>query len=70
MDGAIVAILVEEGQMVEAGQTLVVLEAMKMEHQLKAGVAGRVESISTQVGQQVKTKQILVTVKGAEDAAE
>ncbi len=41
-----------------------------MEHQLKAGVAGRVESISTQVGQQVKTKQILVTVKGAEDAAE
>jgi geranyl-CoA carboxylase alpha subunit len=70
MDGAIVAILVAEGEAVEAGQTLVVLEAMKMEHQLKAGVAGVVESISAQVGQQVKTKQVLATVKNASEESE
>lgn len=62
MDGAIVKVLVEEGDCVERGQTIVVLEAMKMEHQLKAGVAGIVESISAQVGQQVKARQLLANI--------
>ena len=70
MDGAIVDVLVQAGDTVEQGQTLVVLEAMKMEHQLKAGIAGTVESVATQVGQQVKTKQILVTITGTSDATE
>ena len=68
MDGAIVDVLVAEGDTVEAGQTLVVLEAMKMEHPLKAGVTGVVKSISCSAGQQVKSKQLLVTVEApAED---
>lgn len=68
MDGAIVEVLVAEGDTVEAGQTLVVLEAMKMEHPLKAGVAGVVKGISCSAGQQVKSKQLLVTVEApAED---
>jgi len=68
MDGAIVDVLVAEGDVVEAGQTLVVLEAMKMEHPLKAGVTGVVKSISCSAGQQVKSKQLLVTVEApAED---
>ena len=64
MDGAIVKVLVTEGDTVEAGQTLVVLEAMKMEHALKAGIAGTVTDISCSTGQQVKSKQLLATVKG------
>lgn len=68
MDGAIVDVLVAEGDSVEAGQTLVVLEAMKMEHPLKAGVAGIVKNIGCSAGQQVKSKQLLVTVEApAED---
>ena len=62
MDGAIVAVLVSEGEQVEAGQTLVVLEAMKMEHPLKAGISGVVDEIATQVGQQVKSQQLLASV--------
>jgi geranyl-CoA carboxylase alpha subunit len=62
MDGAIVKVLVSAGDAVVRGQTLVVLEAMKMEHQLKAGIAGTVEAISIQPGQQVKARQLLATI--------
>ena len=64
MDGAIVDVLVSEGDTVEAGQTLVVLEAMKMEHALKAGISGTVTAINCEPGQQVKTRQLLATVEG------
>jgi geranyl-CoA carboxylase alpha subunit len=62
MDGAIVAVLVQAGDAVSAGQTLVVLEAMKMEHQLKAGIDGVVETVSAAPGDQVKNRQVLVTL--------
>ena len=62
MDGAIVKVLVSAGDTVVRGQTMVVLEAMKMEHQLKAGIAGTVEAISIQPGQQVKARQLLATI--------
>ena len=64
MDGAIVDVLVREGDTVEAGQTVVVLEAMKMEHALKAGISGTVTAVSCEVGQQVKSRQLLATVEG------
>ncbi|MFT5711232.1 MAG: geranyl-CoA carboxylase alpha subunit [Halioglobus sp.] len=70
MDGAIVDVLVSEGDSVIAGQTLVVLEAMKMEHQLKAAVDGVVESVATRVGEQVKERQVLVTVAAHADATQ
>lgn len=60
MDGAIVQVAVEEGQAVSRGQTLVVLEAMKMEHQLKADADGVVEKILVAPSQQVKGRQLLV----------
>jgi geranyl-CoA carboxylase alpha subunit len=62
MDGAIVAVLVSEGENVAQGQTLVVLEAMKMEHQLKAGVSGRVNDLAVAVGDQVSSRQVIATV--------
>ena len=70
MDGAIIDVLVGEGDTVTVGQTLVVLEAMKMEHQLKAAVDGVVESVVTRVGEQVKERQVLVTVVEQAGAAE
>jgi geranyl-CoA carboxylase alpha subunit len=62
-DGKIVAVHVKAGDIVEKGQTLAVLEAMKMEFQLALPVGGRVESVSAQPGQQVKNRQLLIQVK-------
>lgn len=62
MDGAIIEVMVAAGDVVEPGQTLVVLEAMKMEHPLKAAVAGTIALVSTSVGEQVKSRQLLVTI--------
>lgn len=62
MDGAIVDILAEVGQVITKGQTLGILEAMKMEHQLKSMVDGVVEAINVEKGQQVKSKQILLNI--------
>ncbi len=63
MDGAIVEVLVKEGDVVEVGQTLVVLEAMKMEHPLKAGISGTVTAISCEAGQQVRSRQLLASIE-------
>jgi geranyl-CoA carboxylase alpha subunit len=65
MDGAIVEVLVSEGERVGKGQLLVVLEAMKMEHPLKAGVDGVIRRIQVTRGDQVKSRQLLVEVEEA-----
>jgi biotin carboxyl carrier protein len=66
MPGLIVGVLVEAGQMVEAGQTVVILESMKMQNELKTPVAGLIESVSCEVGQTVDKNARLVVVKPAE----
>ncbi|HLZ82021.1 MAG TPA: biotin carboxylase N-terminal domain-containing protein [Caulobacteraceae bacterium] len=53
MPGRIVSVAVAPGQAVTAGQTLVVLEAMKMEHALTAPAEGRVKEVRVAVGDQV-----------------
>ncbi|NCP64269.1 MAG: acetyl/propionyl/methylcrotonyl-CoA carboxylase subunit alpha [Paraglaciecola sp.] len=50
MNGTVVAILAEAGEAVAAGQSLIVIEAMKMEHALKAPSAGKVSEYFYQVG--------------------
>lgn len=67
MDGAIIDVLAEVGDRVVKGQSLVMLEAMKMEHPLKSDVGGTVESISVKAGDQVKIRQLLVTVTADEE---
>ncbi|SFM38939.1 acetyl/propionyl/methylcrotonyl-CoA carboxylase subunit alpha [Marinobacter zhejiangensis] len=62
MDGAIVAVMVEEGQQVRQGDVLVVLEAMKMEHPVKADRDGKVTQLHTAAGNQVRRQQLLVEV--------
>ncbi|MOA27479.1 Glutaconyl-CoA decarboxylase subunit gamma [compost metagenome] len=60
MHGIVVALLVEVGQRVSKGQALLVLEAMKMEHSLKAERDGIVESLCCKVGEQVSQGSVLV----------
>lgn len=60
MDGGIVDVKVQEGDRVSQGDTLVVLEAMKMEHPLVAARDGEIASVHVSIGTQVKRKQVLV----------
>lgn len=62
MDGAIVEVLVNEGATVSKGQLLLVLEAMKMEHPLKAGIDGVIQRLQVIQGDQVKSRQVLLEV--------
>ncbi|MEO4079011.1 MULTISPECIES: acetyl/propionyl/methylcrotonyl-CoA carboxylase subunit alpha [Acinetobacter] len=63
MDGAVVNILVNEGDQVVKGQTLLILEAMKIQQQIKSDVDGVVEEVLGQQGQQVKKRQMLFTIQ-------
>jgi biotin carboxyl carrier protein len=53
MPGVVAAVNVREGEWVEAGQTLLVLEAMKMEHRIVAPHAGTVTRLRHAVGESV-----------------
>lgn len=60
MPGTITAIAVSVGDHVIAGQTLVMLEAMKMEHRITAEVDGVVSRILVEVGQSVDAHMVVV----------
>lgn len=60
MPGLVVRVSVEAGTKVEAGAPLVVLEAMKMENELRASAAGVVKGVKVQAGQAVEKGQVLV----------
>lgn len=66
MNGNIVQILVSPGQVVEQGATLVVLEAMKMEHSIIAPHAGTVQNIFCVDGEMVNDGMVLVELDGGE----
>jgi acetyl-CoA/propionyl-CoA carboxylase, biotin carboxylase, biotin carboxyl carrier protein len=63
MQGTIVKILVEVGQSVEAGDAVLVLEAMKMEHTVTAPTAGTVTEIDVEAGAQVAAGEVLAIVE-------
>ena len=63
MNGRVVAALVEPGQHVTAGQPVVTLEAMKMEHIHVAPLAGTVKAVHAAVGNQVPTGRVLVEIE-------
>lgn len=67
MNGSVVKVLVAPGQAVEAGAALVVLEAMKMEHTLRAPGAGRVEAVHCAEGDLVSEGTVLVAVEETAD---
>jgi acetyl-CoA/propionyl-CoA/long-chain acyl-CoA carboxylase, biotin carboxylase, biotin carboxyl carrier protein len=63
MQGTIVKVLVEVGQAVEAGQPVVVLEAMKMENQINAERAGTVKAVKVAAGDTVGTGDVVVVIE-------
>lgn len=63
MPGLIVAVRVEIGQAVKAGDTVVILESMKMQNELKAVRDGTVGSVNVQPGQTVEQNKVLVTIQ-------
>jgi 3-methylcrotonyl-CoA carboxylase alpha subunit len=64
MPGRIVSVAVRLGQIVTKGQTLLTLEAMKMEHALIAPFDGTVDELSASVGDQVAENVTLVRIAG------
>jgi pyruvate carboxylase subunit B len=70
MPGLVVKIEVVEGDEVDLGQGLVIVEAMKMENELKAEGPGRVGRILVETGQAVEKDQVLIEFEAEEVAAE
>jgi acetyl-CoA/propionyl-CoA carboxylase biotin carboxyl carrier protein len=62
MPGTVLAVRVAEGERVEEGDVLLVVEAMKMEHALAAPHAGTVADLQVRTGDQVVVDQLLATV--------
>jgi 3-methylcrotonyl-CoA carboxylase alpha subunit len=67
MPGKVIAVDVVQGQAVEAGQRLMVLEAMKMEHALTAPFAGAVAELAVAKGSQVQVEALLARIEALED---
>jgi biotin carboxyl carrier protein len=63
MPGKIVRVLIEEGAQVEAGAGLVVVEAMKMQNELKSPKAGTVTELRARAGATVNAGDVLVVVE-------
>ena len=62
MPGKVVKVLVQKGAHVEKGQTVVVLSAMKMESEYKAGCSGVVSKVAVKEGDTVDGNQLLVVI--------
>jgi geranyl-CoA carboxylase alpha subunit len=65
LNGRVVAVLVKPGDRVAAGQPVMTLEAMKMEHVHTASIAGTIAAIDVAEGAQVTTGQIVVEIEAA-----
>jgi biotin carboxyl carrier protein len=63
MPGMVVSLLVEEGQEIEKGQVLLILESMKMQNELKAPRAGTVSRLRIKPGESVEQRQTLLSVQ-------
>jgi biotin carboxyl carrier protein len=63
MPGKVVRVLIAPGDAVETGQGLIVVEAMKMQNEMKATRAGRVLSVAVKEGATVSAGEILATIE-------
>jgi propionyl-CoA carboxylase alpha chain len=62
MPGQVIQVLVNVGQQVEAGATLMILEAMKMEHRITAPQSGIIEALHYSAGDTVQADDMLLTI--------
>ena len=63
MPGKVVAVLVNEGDTVAKGQGLVIVEAMKMENEVRAPGDGEVKELRVKTGESVESGQVLAIVE-------
>jgi acetyl-CoA/propionyl-CoA carboxylase biotin carboxyl carrier protein len=63
MQGTVLSVPVADGDEVEAGQVICIVEAMKMENEVHAHSAGTVRNLSVEVGQPVTTGQVICTIE-------
>lgn len=63
MSGRVVQVLVQAGQTVQEGESLVIIEAMKMETEIRTVAPGQVKEILVQAGMAVEAGQVLVVVE-------
>jgi biotin carboxyl carrier protein len=63
MPGKIIRVLVKEGDEVQEGDVVCVLEAMKMENELRVGKSGVVKEVTVEPGSDVETGEVLVMVE-------
>jgi geranyl-CoA carboxylase alpha subunit len=68
MHGLLLEVKVAAGDTVEPGQTLAVLEAMKMHHEITAEIAGTVTSVNHEAGDQVAAEDLLISIEEVEAA--
>lgn len=62
MPGKIVNVAVSVGQTIAKGDTVAILEAMKMQNEIKADAAGTVKAVNVEAGASVKMKEVLVVL--------
>ena len=62
LPGNVLKVLVSEGDSIAEGDIIAVVEAMKMETEIKSPVGGTVKSVEIEVGNKVQTGQVLVTI--------
>ena len=63
MPGKVLSIEVEEGNQVQEGETILVLEAMKMENEIKSPIQGRIKTIQVELGQTIDKQTLLVELE-------
>ncbi len=66
MPGSVVKVAVSEGDAVAAGQSLVIVEAMKMEHDVRSPIDGVVAKVNVAAGDSVGTTEAMVEIEQAE----
>ena len=70
MPGSVLVVNVKAGDTVEQGKVLLILEAMKMEHQITAPRDGTIEEMKVAVGDQVANGELLVVLESDEEEGE
>jgi biotin carboxyl carrier protein len=66
MPGTLIKLFVKEGDAVEEDQIVAVLEAMKMEHQLRAPFSGKVKQVTSAIGSVIDADAVIVALEPAE----
>jgi acetyl-CoA/propionyl-CoA carboxylase biotin carboxyl carrier protein len=63
MQGTVLSVRVADGEEVDSGEVICIVEAMKMENEVHAHRAGTVQDLSVEAGQSVTTGQVICTIE-------